>query len=297
MTASPSASEMGAHRSSDHICSTDSTNLNLVAEALKSLRNRVDVLEKAAKKPFYTDKSFWIGITTIPVIFASGWVLKYATDRPFLLREIHRLLGTEPALIAALDEKQNALKGAIQSLGKDRLLLASIFRVGLLQERAQRLNCSPDVADPAKVKFRCEVPQDALVSVADAPFTIGSAAKIDVGIIVNVTENFFKEDGSRDRGADKTNELESKQLIKVSVNGKDLTLSERSRWSPNIDHQGSKLPFAKYKFSCFDMPDPEVPDFPINTLSISLSNAADQKYSIAVGALIARSQEACDNKK
>ena len=107
-------------------------------EQLSTLRRRVDDLEARIKRPFYKDRSFWIGITTIPVIFASGWLIKLTTDRPFLLREIHRLLGTEPALIAALDEKHNALKEAIESLSKDRIpFLTAIFRVGLLQERAE----------------------------------------------------------------------------------------------------------------------------------------------------------------
>jgi hypothetical protein len=259
--------------------------LHATSNAITDLQKRVDGLETSLKQPFYKDRSFWIGITAIPIIFASGWLLKITTDRPFLLREIHRLLGTEPALIAALDERNNAFKTAIQSITNDRLpLLTAIFRVGLLQERAQRLNCSPDTTNPLNVKFHCEIPPDAFVSVADAPFSVGSLSKVDVGIIVNVTENLFRDDGYREKGDDKTNEAQ--QLIRVSLNGKTLTLSDRSRWSPTIDIQGNHLMFAKYKFPDFELEKPEVADFPINTLSVSVSNSINRHYSVVVGVLI-----------
>jgi hypothetical protein len=269
-----------------------------LSEALIGLKKRVDRLEATVRRPFYLDRSFWIGITTIPLIFASGWLVKFTTDRPFLLREIHRLLGTEPALVAALDERSDPLKEAIQSLKDDRLpFLTAIFRVGLMQERAQQLNCSPDTAETSKIKVRCEIPQDASVNVADAPFTVGTATKVDVGIVVNVTENVYRDDGYRASGNDRTNELESKQLIRVAINGRELSLSERSRWSPSLDYQGARLAFAKYKFSCFSFDSPEVPDFPINTLTVSLSNSADRRYSVTVATLISKSQDSCDNKK
>ncbi|OHZ32881.1 hypothetical protein B7W85_22785 [Allorhizobium ampelinum] len=265
------------------------------SKSFDELTRRVEALEKAAKKPFYTDKSFWIGIITIPLIFAGGWTVKLATDRPFLLREIHRLLGTEPALVAALDENKNSFKDAVVALNKDRLpLLTTLFKVGLLPERAQNLSCTPDPSDPKKAKFRCSVPDGAFISVADAPLQVGAATKADIGIVVNVTENQYNDDGSRKDQADRTELLESKQLIRVAVNGKDLTLSERSRWSPRLDLGDKKIGFARYTFSCFKFGAPDVPDFPMNTLSVSVSNAASRYYSITVGVLVSEHRDECE---
>jgi hypothetical protein len=261
---------------------------------LEALKTRVDGLETQKKKKFYQDQSFWIGITAIPIIFASGWLLKLATDSPFLLREIHRLLGTEPALVAALDERHDALKDAIQSLNKDRApILTALFRVGLLQERAQKLDCSRDTAnEPATAKLHCEVPQNAFRNVADAPFPIGAATKVDVGILVNVIENVFGEDGYREKVTDKTTELESKELIRVAINKTELDLTPM-QFSPILN--GSQ--YARYSFPCFSFKDPEVPDLPINMLTVSISNSANHRYSISVGVLVLESRQPCGDKK
>ncbi|MGY4608605.1 hypothetical protein ACVW16_007017 [Bradyrhizobium sp. USDA 4474] len=265
---------------------------------LEGLKTRVEGLEAQRKKKFYQDQSFWIGITAIPIIFASGWLLKLATDSPLLLLEIHRLLGTEPALVAALDERHNALKDAIQSIGKGRApVLTALLRVGLMQERAQKLDCSPDTSQPAtSQKLHCEIPQDAFLNVADAPFSIGAATKVDVGIVVNVVENVFRDDGYREKVVDKTTELKTTQLIRVAMNGADLELKPM-RFSPVLSVGNSQFQFARYSFPCFGFNDPEVPDFPINTLTVSVSNSADHRYSISVGALVQESHQSCTDKK
>ena len=38
-------------------------------------------------------------------------------------------------------------------------------------------------------------------------------------------------------------------------------------------------------------------DFPVNTLSVSVSNSADRRYSIAVGVLVSESHDCCGDKK
>lgn len=273
----------------------DAPTLIAFTRELESLKNRVNDLEAQKKKKFYQDRSFWTGISAIPIIFASGWLLKLATDSPLMLLEIHRLLGTEPALVAALDERHNALKTAIQSLNKGRNpVLTALLRVGLLQERAQKLDCSPDASQ--STKLHCEVPRDAFLNVADAPFSIGAATKVDVGIVVNVVENVFRDDGYREKVVDRTAELKSKQLIRVAMNGADLDLKPM-QFAPVLSVGNAQFQFARYSFPCFSFNDPEVPDFPINTLTVSVSSAAEQRYSISVGALVLESRQACVEKK
>ncbi|MCF1464415.1 hypothetical protein FS827_24280 [Agrobacterium vitis] len=62
----PSGKPEGDDRPSVHVHLAPETS----SKSFDELTRRVEALEKAAKKPFYTDKSFWIGIITIPLIFA-----------------------------------------------------------------------------------------------------------------------------------------------------------------------------------------------------------------------------------
>lgn len=278
----------------------EDSSMMLVAftKELEALRARVDGIESQRKKKFYQDQSFWIGITAIPIIFASGWLVKIAADSPLLLLQIHRMLGTEPALVAALNEKTNVFKAAIQALDKTRApVLTALLRVGLLQERAQKLDCS-SVAKPLglAVQPHCEVPQDAYLNVADAPFAISAATKVDVNIVVNVVENIYKEDGYREKVIDKTVELKKTQFIKVSVNGTDIDLKPMM-FSPVLNVGNSEFQFIRYSLPCFTFKDPEVPEFPINTLTVSVSNPSDRRYSISVGALVQESRQTCVEKK
>lgn len=269
-----------------------------LSKDLEALKTRVDGLEAQRRKKFYQDQSFWIGITAIPIVFASGWLLKLATDSPLLLLEIHRLLGTEPALVAALDERHNALKDAIQSLDKGRApILTALLRVGLLQEHAQKLDCSPDTSQPApSAKLQCQVPQDAFLNVADAPFSVAAATKVDIGIVINVFENVFGDDGYRVKIIDKTTELKNTPLINVAVNGVNLELKPM-KFSPVLNVDNLQYQFVRYSFPCFRFNDPEVPGFPINTLSVAVANPVNHHYSIIVGALLQESSQSCAEKE
>jgi hypothetical protein len=269
-----------------------------LTKELEGIKTRIDGLEAQKKKKFYQDQSFWIGITAIPIIFASGWLLKIATDNPLLLLGIHRLLGTEPALVAALDEGHDTLRAAIQSLDKERVpALTALLRVGLPQQRAQKLDCSPDTGSPAAIKLHCEVPQDAFVSTADAAFSIGSATKVNVGIVVNVIENVYRDDGYRDKIVDHTDAQETTSLISVAINGVDLpALTQPMMFAPSLSVEGTKLKYARYSFPCHSFKQPEVPEFPMNTITVSVLPSVPQRYSITVGALLLESSQHCTDK-
>jgi hypothetical protein len=176
-------------------------------------------------------------------------------------------------------------------------LLDALFKVGLQQERAKQLKCTPDTTELAKATPHCEVPQEAFLNVADATFTVGAATKVDIGIVINVIENVFKDDGYREKTIDKTTELETKQLIRVQMNGKELPELDPKVFGPTLGFSNSKAPFARYKIPCFSFGDPEVPDFPINTLTVSLRDPVEPRYSIAVGVLVMESHDSCSDKK
>jgi hypothetical protein len=108
-------------------------------------------------------------------------------------------------------------------------LLDALFKVGLQQERAEKLKCTPDTTEPAKATPHCEVLQDAFLNVADATFTVGGATKADIGVGINVIENVFGDDGHRDKTIDKTTELETNQTDQSENEWKRAARTRRNK--------------------------------------------------------------------
>ena len=85
-------------------------------EEIKKIKDDVDKIKGIIEIDFWKDRRFWAGIVAIPALIFSGWVVKLVLDNAELLRLIHRGFGTEPALVATLNEnKENDLKLAIKS--------------------------------------------------------------------------------------------------------------------------------------------------------------------------------------
>lgn len=68
------------------------------------------------ERPWYLDVHFWAGLSAIPVLLLTGWLVKFVMNDSAMLRLIHKGMGTEAALVDALAGKSEFRDAIEQSL-------------------------------------------------------------------------------------------------------------------------------------------------------------------------------------